>query len=52
MSEQEPYFYLQAEINQAIVYTEDDAYICDLDCEILNNCRQGIVPQVTSFEEV
>ena len=51
MTDQEPDFYLEEEIDQSLVYTEDDCHICNLDCGILHNCRLGNTPKTITIED-
>ena len=48
MSDEAAEFYMYP--NESEVYTEVDRDICDLDCRILNNCQQGIVPKIEDVE--
>jgi len=51
MSDWEPDFYLDEELDQSLVYTEDDCHICNLNCIILSNCRLGNIPETITIED-
>jgi len=51
MTSFEPEFYIAEELDQSLVYTEEDCYICNLDCGILHNCQLGNAPKTITIED-